>query len=506
MNSSTMSSDGWKTCPTAAANSISTHDTTATESDVMYTLRKKWIQFWNEPEHITVADTSNKQGRDALKCHQHTDSLFSSTSGFSNYRGLINLCIVLLVLSNGRVALENLIKYGLLVNPMYWVRLFVFQGPTDWPCAALFLCINVFLLGAFFLEKLLSKKTISESTGNALHVINLAVIICLPAAIVLSVHPNPVFSSMVLGLHTIAFLKLISYITVNKWCREYLQSKKFKKTRLKSTSCLNTDDSKDEAPNGFEEKKYVEYPNNLNLNDFYYFMIAPTLCYELNFPRSARIRKRFLIKRLLEMVILSQVLLGLLQQWMFPTINNSMKPFHNSDYLSSMERLLKLAIPNHILWLIFFYWFFHSCLNVVAELLCFGDREFYKDWWNSQSITAFWSSWNIPVHKWARRHLYLPMVKSGYDKTMSSVAVFLVSAFFHEYLVSVPLRMFRVWAFMGMLGQVPFAIITSKWLNGHLSNMALWLSLIIGQPLATLMYVHDYYVIHHLHADVIPST
>jgi len=38
-------------------------------------------------------------------------------------------------------------------------------------------------------------------------------------------------------------------------------------------------------------------------------------------------------------------------------------------------------IPNHILWLIFFYWFFHSCLNVVAELLMFGDREFYKDWW-----------------------------------------------------------------------------------------------------------------------------
>ena len=51
---------------------------------------------------------------------------------------------------------------------------------------------------------------------------------------------------------------------------------------------------------------------------------------------------------------------------------------------------------------------------------------------NSESITAFWSSWNIPVHKWARRHVYLPMVKSGHDKMVSSVTVFLVSAFFHE--------------------------------------------------------------------------
>lgn len=38
-------------------------------------------------------------------------------------------------------------------------------------------------------------------------------------------------------------------------------------------------------------------------------------------------------------------------------------------------------IPNHIIWLLFFYWFFHSSLNFMAEILRFGDREFYRDWW-----------------------------------------------------------------------------------------------------------------------------
>ena len=38
-------------------------------------------------------------------------------------------------------------------------------------------------------------------------------------------------------------------------------------------------------------------------------------------------------------------------------------------------------VPNHLIWLIFFYWLFHSCLNAVAELMHFGDREFYRDWW-----------------------------------------------------------------------------------------------------------------------------
>lgn len=40
-----------------------------------------------------------------------------------------------------------------------------------------------------------------------------------------------------------------------------------------------------------------------------------------------------------------------------------------------------LQVPNHLLWLMFFYSFFHSSLNFTAELLRFGDREFYKDWW-----------------------------------------------------------------------------------------------------------------------------
>lgn len=52
------------------------------------------------------------------------------------------------------------------------------------------------------------------------------------------------------------------------------------------------------------------------------------------------------------------------------------------------------------------------------------------------------------------RHLYIPVVEMGYGKTTASVTVFFISAFFHEYLVSVPLKTFKIWAFMGMMGQV----------------------------------------------------
>nr|XP_041570071.1 diacylglycerol O-acyltransferase 1-like [Taeniopygia guttata] len=88
------------------------------------------------------------------------------------------------------------------------------------------------------------------------------------------------------------------------------------------------------------------------------------------------------------------------------------------------------------------------------------------------------------------------MLRRGVGKRTAQAAVFLASAFFHEYLVSVPLRMFRLWAFMGMAAQIPLAWLVSRFLRGHYGNAAVWLSLILGQPVAVLMYVHDYYVLH----------
>ena len=72
----------------------------------------------------------------------------------------------------------------------------------------------------------------------------------------------------------------------------------------------------------------------------------------------------------------------------------------------AIERLLKLAIPNHLIWLVWFYLIFHSFLNTVGEVLRFADREFYRDWWNSNNVLDFWKTWNLPVHRWAVRHLF----------------------------------------------------------------------------------------------------
>uniref|UniRef100_A0AAZ3S5N2 O-acyltransferase n=1 Tax=Oncorhynchus tshawytscha TaxID=74940 RepID=A0AAZ3S5N2_ONCTS len=398
---------------------------------------------------------------DRQSCHRLQESLLSSASGYRNYRGVLNWCVVMLVLSNARLFLENLLKYGILVDPIQVVSLFI-KDPYNMPAACLVIVSNVFIVAALYTERRLSVGCFSERVGLLVHSINLSVTLCFPVTIVLMLKSiTPVGGASALGVYTVLFLKLYSYKDVNKWCREMSHAKA--RSLARSLSCKSS----------VSTDYQVSYPGNVTLRDLYYFVFAPTLCYELNFPRSPRIRMSFLLRRLFEMV----------SSWMIPIIQSSMKPLEDMDLPMMMERLLRLAVPNHLLWLIFFYWFFHSSLNFIAELLQFGDREFYRDWWNSETITYFWQNWNIPVHKWCLRHFYKPLLKSGVSKWLGQSAVFLASAFFHEV------------RFLGL--QLPLAWFVARFLRGNYGNAAVWLSLIIGQPIAVLMYVHDYYVLHY---------
>uniref|UniRef100_A0A3Q2Z2D7 O-acyltransferase n=1 Tax=Hippocampus comes TaxID=109280 RepID=A0A3Q2Z2D7_HIPCM len=398
---------------------------------------------------------------ETARCHKTQESLLSSSSGFSNYRGILNWCVVMLILGNARLFLENLLRYGVLVDPIKVISLFL-KDPYSWPAVCLVIGTYKTHTGSF-----------SERVGFLVHSVNLAVMLTFPAAVVLMVpSTTPVGGAFALGTYTILFLKLYSYKDVNMWCRQ-LSTMKAKKL-ARSLSCPSS-----KYFNGDDQK--VCYPGNLTIRNLYYFAFAPTLCYELNFPRSPKIRMSFLLRRLFEMVRRYLIHLSLIDM----------------DLSRMTERLLRLAVPNHLLWLMFFYWFFHSSLNFTAELLRFGDRQFYKDWWNSESVTYFWQNWNIPVHKWCLRHFYKPLLRRGFSQIVSQSAVFFLSAFFHEYLVSVPLKMFRLWAFMGMMAQLPLAWFVGHHLRGNYGNAAVWISLIIGQPFAILMYVHDYYVLHH---------
>jgi diacylglycerol O-acyltransferase-1 len=209
------------------------------------------------------------------------------------------------VLSNARVALENIIKYGILVDPFQWIKVFIGK-PNAWPSCQLILSANIFILISYIIEHIFAANKWREVSGGTAVVINILSILALPPIVINSVPCNPIGASIACGLYSIVSLKLVSYHMVNYWCRKRSAKKLSNAGSHSRRRSFTSKDLHKTVQNGSatSDPKHdlVEYPNNLNLTDLYYFMCAPTLCYELNFPRSERIRKRFLIKRILEIV------------------------------------------------------------------------------------------------------------------------------------------------------------------------------------------------------------
>ncbi|XP_060516506.1 diacylglycerol O-acyltransferase 1 [Cylas formicarius] len=460
-------------------------------------------------EKIHAVEAKARKNQPDRPCHKPRDSLFSWTSGFDNFTGFVNWAFLLLSIGGLRLLLENFIKYGIRVDPIEWFYVLTQEEGSQHPSLILILYSLVPTTLCLIIEKALAAEIVPNNFGMLVHVLNLISVILVP---MVTIHVKDGFSlvgaSCVCTVYSILFLKLWSYIQVNMWCRLIRQFSK-SSLRRQSVSLSNLQrqiKNKNKNKNSSEEDltcsklPLVQYPDNLTARDLGYFLLAPTLCYELNFPRTDRVRKRFLVKRIFEVLAGTQIILAVIQQYMIPSIRNSLIPFGNMDLPLASERLLKLAIPNHLAWLIAFYILFHSWLNLLGELLQFADRNFYADWWNSNNIDIFWRNWNLPVHRWAVRHLYLPMVDMGYGRTAASVTVFFISAFFHEYMVSVPLKTYKIWAFMGMMGQVPlsyFCKFIEKKYGPRFGNIVVWASIIIGQPLCIMMYYHDYMVIHH---------
>jgi diacylglycerol O-acyltransferase 1 len=180
------------------------------------------------------------------------------------------------------------------------------------------------------------------------------------------------------------------------------------------------------------------YPQNITVGNLIYFWLAPTLVYQPIYPRTSCIRWSFVAKRVIEFVVLSVFIWLTSAQYAVPVLQNSLDKIAVLDFTSILERIMKLSTISLIIWLAGFFAFFQSLLNALAEVMRFGDREFYSDWWNSWSVGMYWRSWNKPVYLFMKRHIFSPLVGRGWSPLAASVMVFTFSAVLHELLVGIP--------------------------------------------------------------------
>lgn len=241
--------------------------------------------------------------------------------------------------------------------------------------------------------------------------------------------------------------------------------------------------------------KSCPYPRNVTLRNLCYFWLAPTLVYQPVYPRTNKIRWDFVAKRLGEIFLLSVVVWLACAQYAVPLLQNSLDDISNLNLVNMLERTLKLSTISLVCWLAGFFALFQSFLNLLAELMYFGDREFYSDWWNSSDLRGYWVSWNKPVTHHLARHIYSPMVGRGVPRPVAQFITFVFSGILHELLIGIPTHNILGVAFFGMISQIPLIYLTDflskmKGQNGKLlGNCVFWVSFcLFGQPIAALAY------------------
>jgi diacylglycerol O-acyltransferase-1 len=108
------------------------------------------------------------------------------------------------------------------------------------------------------------------------------------------------------------------------------------------------------------------------------YPFEPTLCYQLSFPRTNKIRWFWLVKRVCEYLIANGLILFLFGQYMVPILERAAVIYiRDGVTLELVGRLLKMSVPSVLAWILNFFAGFQAMCNVLAEITYFADRQFY---------------------------------------------------------------------------------------------------------------------------------
>lgn len=288
-----------------------------------------------------------------------------------NYRGMFNLLIIILVVSNFRLLLSTIRKHGFILDKLKFSLQGFSEGfseaPLDnFPFISGLLVVQAFVVGAYLIEKALSKGWVSTWFGLLLHFLNTNATLLVVIMIVWYHIQHPIVGAGLIIQATITWMKLISYVHANWDYRENLDTHK-------ATLAL----VKDLDEKGLE----IAYPRNVTLKNIYYYWFAPTLTYQIAFPRTPFLRWTKIITHTMHLFISALLVAFLAAQTVAPNLDLLVKDLEANNgelrYHVIGEYLLKLSITSTYIWLLGFYGFFHCFMNLTAELLRFGDRGEY---------------------------------------------------------------------------------------------------------------------------------
>ena len=238
----------------------------------------------------------------------------------------------------------------------------------------------------------------------------------------------------------------------------------------------------------------ITYPANLTWANYLDYLCCPTLCYEIEYPRNAKIDWQNLLSKIAAIFGCIFLLTIISEEFILPALRDASQGLDASlrvadSPLTALEVVLILAetiswllFPFMLTFLLVFLVIFEYVLGACAEITRFADRHFYSDWWNSTDWMEFSREWNVPVYSFLRRHVYSAS-RPYIGKTNATLITFVVSALGHEIVMACITKKLRGYGFVCQMMQLPIVMLQqTKWIRGKktLNNVCFWCSMILG--------------------------
>jgi sterol O-acyltransferase len=240
----------------------------------------------------------------------------------------------------------------------------------------------------------------------------------------------------------------------------------------------------------------VTYPSNLTWANYLDYILCPTLCYELEYPRLESINWTNLVAKIIATFGCIFLLTVISEEFILPVLQESEARLLNTT--SVLERLLilsesisSLLFPFMLTLLLVFLVIFEYVLGAFAEITRFADRHFYSDWWNCSDWMEFSREWNVPVYSFLRRHVYATS-KPTIGRNNATFITFLVSALGHEIIMACITKKLRGYGFVCQMLQLPIVMLQhTRWVRSHktANNVLFWISMIMGLSLVSICHV-----------------
>lgn len=178
--------------------------------------------------------------------------------------------------------------------------------------------------------------------------------------------------------------------------------------------------------------------SEVTLSRFTYFLFAPTLIYRSSYRRTNKpINWRAFAYFTAEYVVISLMFGLFTKDLLLPAAEeHKWMVRQKPDQMASYIRVFPYHVTQSVL--VFFgiaFGFLHCYSNAMAELLCFADRNFYKDWWAKDNSAEMLRKWNRIVGTWLLEYVYKNLVFYRIPRYPAMAMTMFFSGLYHDYVV-----------------------------------------------------------------------